>query len=80
MNRCVLRTDSLFGALPCGREGTTYDRARKGWLCRDHARDRLCEFCQSEPAWARIWHRREGVATESWLCLACTGVSVKRKR
>jgi hypothetical protein len=38
MNPCVFRQDSLFGPLPCGREGTTYDRARKSWLCQDHGK------------------------------------------
>lgn len=81
MNRCVFRLESLYGPLPCGREATVYDRARKGWLCRDHSQERLCEFCQGDRAWARLWHQRDRVATESWLCLACAGVSLgKRKR
>lgn len=76
MNRCILRADSPFGPLPYGREGTIYDRARRGWLCRDHGKERLCEFCQTEKAWARVRHERDGIASESWLCLSCAGVSL----
>ncbi len=80
MNRCIFRLESLFGLLPCGRDGSTYDRARKGWLCRDHGKERLCEFCQGERAWGRVWHLREGIASESWLCLACAGVSLGKRK
>lgn len=73
MNSCVFRLVNLFGPCPCGREGSIYDRARKGWLCRDHGKERLCEFCQSERAWGRVWHLRDGIASESWFCLSCAG-------
>lgn len=78
MRQCTFRLESLFGPTPCGREGTVYDRARKGWLCRNHSKERLCEFCQTDRTWARVWHLTGGIASESWLCLACTGVSAKR--
>lgn len=78
MNRCIFRLDSLYGPLPCGREGSIYDRARKGWLCRNHAKQRLCEFCHTGQAWARLWHHCDGIAVESWLCLSCMGVSLGR--
>ena len=45
-HRCDLKLPSLFGPACCGREATTYDRARKAWLCPEHTKERLCEFCQ----------------------------------
>jgi hypothetical protein len=55
-HRCDLKLPSLFGPACCGREAATYDRARKAWLCPEHTKERLCEFCQSERAWARLCH------------------------
>lgn len=81
MKSCVIRGDSLFRPLACGREGVMYDRARKGWLCREHTKERLCEFCQAERAWARQCYLKGGIATDVWLCLGCAGVSLgKRER
>jgi hypothetical protein len=34
-HRCGLKQPSLFGPACCGRKATTYDRARKAWLCPD---------------------------------------------
>ena len=76
-NICVKKQDSLFGPRCCGKPGVVYDRARNGWLCRDHTKERLCEFCQAENAWARVWHQYQGIAYYPWLCLSCTGVRDK---
>jgi hypothetical protein len=46
-HRCDLKLPSLFGPTCCGREATTYDRARKAWLCPEHTKERLCEFCHT---------------------------------
>lgn len=78
MKSCVIRGDSLFGPRACGREGVMYDRARKGWLCREHTKERLCEFCQAERAWGRQCYLKGGVAFDAWLCLGCAGWSVKQ--
>ncbi len=40
-HRCDLKLPSLFGPTCCGREATTYDRARKAWLCPEHTKERL---------------------------------------
>ncbi len=76
MNGCVFRLVNLFGPCPCGRDGSIYDRARKGWLCRDHSKERLCEFCQGGKAWARICQPIEGIASEVWLCQSCAGLKM----
>jgi hypothetical protein len=72
MNPCVVKISTLFEASVCEHEGTIYDRARKGWLCRDHAKERLCEFCHAEKGWAWIWY--QGMDCYPWLCLSCAGV------
>ena len=77
MKRCTLKISTLLRPSVCGGEGIMYDRARKGWLCRDHTKERLCEFCYAEKAWARVWHQYQGVAYNPWLCLSCAGVRVK---
>ncbi len=74
MNPCILKISTLYGLSACGCEGTLYDRARKGWLCRDHTKERLCEFCHAEKAWARVCYRSEGIACYAWLCHSCAGV------
>jgi hypothetical protein len=74
---CAKKLDSLFGPRSCGKPGVVYDRARKGWLCRDHTKERLCEFCHAEKAWARVWHQHQGIAYYPWLCLSCAGVRAK---
>jgi hypothetical protein len=53
-HRCDLKLPSLFGPACCGREATTYDRARKAWLCPEHTKERLCEFCQSNERGPRL--------------------------
>lgn len=77
MKRCTLKISTLFGPSVCGAEGIMYDRARKGWLCRDHTKERLCEFCHAEKGWAKVWNQYQGVAYNTWLCPSCTGVRVK---
>lgn len=79
IERCKYRLDSLHGPLPCGRDGNIYDRAKKGWLCRDHGKERLCEFCQSEKAWARACQQIGGIASEIWLCQSCAGCQMRPK-
>jgi hypothetical protein len=71
---CVIKTSGLFGPCDCGREGVIYDRARKGWLCPEHSRERLCEFCQYERAWGRVCYHADGKLYEAWLCVDCLGV------
>ena len=80
MHRCVVKMNSLFGPSSCGRDGIVYDRARKGWLCRDHTKDRLCEFCQAERAWARVCYQYHGVAYDAWLCLSCAGCTMRHNQ
>ena len=79
MKPCVFPLDSLFGPLPCGHEGTVYDRARRGYLCREHSKERLCEFCQADRAWGRRCYLKDGIAYEAWLCLSCAGWTVRSK-
>lgn len=74
-HRCSLKQPSLFDQACCGREATTYDRARKLWLCREHAKERLCEFCHSERAWARLCYVVDDVLCEVWLCANCAGIT-----
>lgn len=74
---CVFKIETLFGIQPCGKEGAIYDRARRRFLCRDHKKERLCQF-QVERAWRWVWQEQEGIATEVWLCRSCTGCSVRR--
>lgn len=71
---CVVRITSRFGPTCCGRHATIYDRARKGWLCPEHHRERLCEFCQAERAWVRVCYRLHEVLCEAWLCGDCAPV------
>jgi len=68
-HRCDLKLPSLFGPPCCGREATAYDRARKAWLCSEHTKEWLCEFCQSERAWARLCYVVDDVLCEVWLAL-----------
>lgn len=77
MKPCIIRISTLLGASVCGHDGTIYDRARKGWLCRDHTKERLCEFCHAERAWARVCYQYQRVACDAWLCLSCAGVRAK---
>ncbi|MCS6294849.1 MAG: hypothetical protein H8K09_01315 [Nitrospira sp.] len=77
-HRCSLKLPSLFGPACCGREATTYDRARKAWLCPEHAKERLCEFCQFERAWVRFCYREYDVTCEIWLCVECAGLTGRR--
>ena len=77
-HRCSLKLPSLFGPACCGREATTYDRARKAWLCPEHTKERLCEFCQSERAWARLCYPVDDVLSEVWLCADCAGLTRRR--
>ena len=74
MKHCIVKISILFGPSACGGEGMLYDRARRGWLCPDHAQERLCEFCQAEKGWARVWYQQQRVACAAWLCLSCVGV------
>ena len=74
MKTCIIKISTLFGMSTCGHEGTMYDRARKGWLCRDHTKERLCEFCHAQGVWVRVCYQNEGVACDAWLCLSCAGV------
>jgi hypothetical protein len=71
---CIIPIKTLFGVTCCGRPATLYDRARKDWICSAHHRERLCEFCQSEPAWARVRPHIHGVYCEVWLCRDCLGM------
>lgn len=80
MRSCVIRSASLFGPLACGCDGIIYDRARKGWLCRNHTKERLCEFCQAQHAWGRCCYLKEGIASEAWLCMECAGWSVRNQK
>jgi excisionase family DNA binding protein len=73
-HRCDLKLPSLFGPACCGREATTYDRARKAWLCPEHTKERLCEFCQFERAWVRFCYPENDVTCEIWLCVDCAGL------
>jgi hypothetical protein len=75
---CVIKTSGLFGPCRCGREGAIYDRARKGWLCPEHSRERLCEFCQYERAWGRLCYHADGKLYEMWLCPECAGLDGRR--
>jgi len=68
MRWCVFRVDSLFGTVPCGHDGVVFDRVRKGYLCRMHAQERYCEFCQAEQARRRVCYEYEGVARDAWVC------------
>ncbi len=77
-HRCDLKLPSLFGPAGCGREATTYDRARKAWLCPEHTKERLCEFCQFEWAWVRFCYGEHDVTCEIWLCVECAGLSGRR--
>ena len=72
-HRCDLKLPSLFGPACCGREATTYDRARKAWLCPEHTKERLCEFCQFERAWVRFCYAQHDVTCEIWLCVDVCG-------
>ncbi len=73
---CVIQINSLLGLTRCGKPATLYDRARKEWICTEHHRERLCEFCQCERAWARVQMRPHLYAApcEVWLCAACAGI------
>jgi len=77
-HRCELKLPSLFGPACCGREATTYDRARKAWLCPEHTKERLCEFCQYERAWVRFCYTQQDVTCEIWLCVGCAGLTGRR--
>ena len=77
-HRCDLKLPSLFGPACCGREASTYDRARKAWLCPEHTKERLCEFCQLERAWARLCYVVDDVLCEVWLCADCAGLTRRR--
>jgi hypothetical protein len=77
-HRCSLKLPSLFGPACCGREATTYDRARKAWLCPEHTKERLCEFCQFERAWVRFCYTEKEVTCEIWLCVECAGLTGRR--
>ena len=72
---CVVKITNLFGLTCCGRQATIYDRARKGWLCSEHHRERLCEFCQAERAWARLCYVKDEVLCEAWFCADCAGIT-----
>lgn len=72
---CVIKITSLVEPTCCGRQATIYDRACKGWLCPGHHRERLCEFCQSERAWARVRPHIYGVYCEVWLFAPCMEVT-----
>ena len=76
-HRCDLKLPSLFGPTCCGREATTYDRARKAWLCPEHTKERLCEFCHFERAWVRLCYPEKDVTCEIWLCIDCAGLSAR---
>jgi hypothetical protein len=76
-HNCVIKTSGLFGPYCCGRDGAIYDRARKGWLCPGHSRERLCEFCRAERASARACYLVESVLHEAWLCADCIGLHEK---
>lgn len=80
MHGCVVKMSCLFGPSSCGRKGLVYDRARRGWLCRDHTKERLCEFCHAERGWARISYQRHGMACDAWLCLSCAGCSMRHNQ
>jgi hypothetical protein len=72
---CVIQINSLLGITRCGKPATLYDRARKEWICTEHHRERLCEFCQCERAWARVQMRPHLYASpcEVWLCALLRG-------
>ncbi|HQY56595.1 MAG TPA: hypothetical protein PLY15_02335 [Nitrospira sp.] len=76
-HRCDLKLPSLFGPAGCRQEATTYDRARKAWLCSEHTKERLCEFCQFERAWVRFCYREHDVTCEIWLCIDCAGLTTR---
>jgi hypothetical protein len=80
MHHCVFKLETWYGLMPCGDDGTVFDRARKGWLCRRHARERLCEFCQAERAWARVCYRYRGITHDAWLCNMCVGYRAPERR
>ena len=73
---CVVKIQSLLRFTCCGQPATIYDRARKDWLCSEHHRERLCEFFQSERAWARVQMRPHfyRASCEVWLCASCAGI------
>ena len=73
-HRCVIKTCGLFGVSGCEREGIEYDPARRGWLCLEHLNERLCEFCQSERAWARLCYEAKQGLGDVWLCPDCIGI------
>lgn len=54
--------------------GIDHFSSLRGIWCRSR---RPCEFCQSERAWARVRHQRDGIALESWLCLSCAGCRMR---
>ena len=73
---CVVKIQSPLGLTCCGQPATLYDRARKDWICTAHHQERLCEFCQSERAWARVQMRAHISRSpcEVWLCASCAGI------
>lgn len=75
---CVKMINSLFGPTSCGRTGVIYDRVRKGWLCSEHGKEWLCEFCQANPMWGRICYQGDGVAREIFLCCSCAGLTTRK--
>lgn len=79
-NYCVMKTKDLYGPRPCGREGMVFDRARKGWLCRQHLKDRLCEFCHANRTWGEVWFQNAGIASKACLCLSCAGWTTRNPR
>ena len=77
-HRCDLKLPSLLGPSCCGREATTYDWARKAWLCPEHTNERLCEFCQFERAWERFCYAEYEMMHEIWLCVDRAGLAGRR--
>ncbi len=73
-----LKQPSLFSQACCGREASIYDRARKAWLCPEQTKERLCEFCQSERAWAHLCYVEDDGLCEVWLCADCAGLTWQR--
>ena len=76
--RFSLKLPNLVGPTCCGREASTYDRARKAWLCPEHTKERLCELCQPERAWARLCYVVDDVLCEVWLCVDCATLTGRR--
>jgi hypothetical protein len=70
-HRCGLKQPSLFGPACCGREATTYDRARKAWLCPEHTKDRLCEFCHRTSVGAVLLYGERRDVRNLALCGLC---------